>query len=180
MPLRTTFDDGQTPRRKFQHFSNREVSQICRSLGIPVNILDLLEAFNQMYGLDPEKIREAAEAGCPIAKEVNDEITRTKMLAMEGLIVQQSLENLGKVQAENDQQQALINQNKAAVGRIRELEAYVKSLVIAVTEQQLRNSLPYLAIAFLLIAFIAFIGFSKNGHNTPPVRSVPTSIQSPK
>jgi hypothetical protein len=179
---RTTFGGGdEPPRRKFQHFSNREASRLCRELNIPVNILDFIEDFNQEHGLDPERISAAAEAGNPIAQEVNEEIIRTKMLAMEGLIVQQSLQNLGKVQAETDQHLTLLKRNEALIARNKELEAYRESLAVAITHSQLKSSVPYIAIALLLSAFAVFV-FFQNGRNTPTPHStpVPSPVQSPK
>lgn len=172
--------DDDVPRRKFQQFSNREASRLCRELGVPINILDLLEDFNQTHGLDPERITAAAEAGNPIAQEVNEEMIRTKMMAMEGLIVQQSLQNLGKVQAENDQHLVLLERNHALVEDNKQKKAYIESLAIALTHSQIKSGIPYVAIAFLFI-ITAFL-FIANGRNTssPNPTQVPSSIQSPK
>jgi hypothetical protein len=158
-------DDDYQPR-KFNRFYNRSGNEALRSLKIPVDILDRLEQFKQQNNLDQEQIAAAAESGSEVATEVNEELIHVKMLAMEGLIVQQGLSSLAKTQAEVEQQQKVFDRNKQLVRRNQELEVYVKQLVIPLTWMQLNSALPYIGIASLCLA--AVIIFSSHGRNTNP------------
>jgi hypothetical protein len=171
--------DDESPRKRFSHFTNREASRICRDLGIPINILDLLEELRETYNLDLERISKAREAGCPIAEEVLEDFEYTKSVAMEGLLVQKSLENLGKIQARNEHHLALLERNKALVDRNRELERYTKSLFIAVTKSQFKTWMPSLGVVALLTSFFII---AQNGRHTTPINppQTPNSVQPSK
>jgi hypothetical protein len=160
-------DDDYQPSRKFNRFYNRTGNEVLRSLKIPVDILDRLELFKQQNNLDQEQIAAAAESGSEIAAEVNEELTHVKLLAMEGLIVQQGISSLSKTQAEVEQQQKVFDRNRQLVKRNQELEAYVKNLVIPLTWIQLKSALPYLGIATLCLAAVIIFN-QANGRNTNP------------
>jgi len=169
---RTTFDpdpddEYQPAKRRFNRFRNREGVEILRTLKIPVDILDRIEHFKQQNNLDQERIAAAAESGSDIAVEVNQELTNVKLLAMEGLIVQQGISSLSKTQAEIEHSQKSLNRNRQLVKRNQELEAYVKELVITLTWTQLKSILPYIGITALLISAVSITLITQaNGRST--------------
>jgi hypothetical protein len=163
--------------RRFNKFRQRDNAQGFRNLGIPVNILDLISEFKEEYNLDQEKIAQAADNGCEQSAEINAQLDDLKLLAMEGLIVQQNLKSLGHAEAEIEQQRRMLARNQQTVAENRELKRYIHDLVFTFTWTQVRRNLPYIGIALLgVIALLIFLN-SKNGSHTPA--PISPQVQSP-
>lgn len=188
MPLTRTAlgGDDESPRRRFKYFTNREASKICREMGVPVNILDILEEVAEQNGLNSEKFKRALEEGNPLAQEINERSLCNRAIATEGLLIQKSLEDLGRIQAEQDQytiilehNQALAKTNKECRELIELLEKRLKSYFFTLTPKQIKRSLPFVSIGALLVILILF---TQNAHNTssPNPSPNPSPIQPSK
>lgn len=173
-------DDDVPSRKKFDGFKKREASRLCRELGVPLDILDRMEEFNQVNGLSSEKFCNAVEAGNPIALEINEQMMRNRGLATEGLLIQQSLSDLGRIQAEQDQYTSILSHNQALVAENKRLKAMQCSYVIALTQEQIFRWIPYFGIAALLIVVgILFRNQNVSNSSSPNSPAVVSPVQSP-
>jgi len=146
---------GQKPRGAFNGFRENEASKILGELGLSPDILEKIQAFCQVNSIDEGKITKAAQDGNIYAQELADQIARTRGLAFEGVRVMQFIQEMGELEADNENTLMIVRKNEALVKANQKMQDYQNSLVFKLTKAQITKAVPWV---FAGIVFV-FAGY---------------------